>query len=417
MKIISFLNILSLIIIILGLLMLLKVLILGRSTKNIPRKKNIKNPVFCFLLPARDESSVIEGLLKSIKNQTQTINMKDVYVIVESTKDKTVQIAEKYGATVFYRTNLENKRKGYALDECIKEILKTKHYDAYFIFDADNILEKNYLKNMISIFNKGYDIALGYRNTKNGNSNIIAACSSLIFSMLNAVCNQARIKHNKNILISGSGFFITGELVEQWRGFPFHSLTEDYELTLYSAVNNYTTYYCKDAKFYDEQPLTLKKSSTQITRWIKGYIECRREYVPQLKEKAKHKNINQASQISLSSGIKPVVTIVLGIALFLIVNILSTFLGVVFDRTVVFKCLKGLAVALIMIYLVLLTFTIIMFLKENKDMNLSLSVKIKASLFNPIYMCLFVPCALKALFSKTIVWEKTEHINTNIISR
>ena len=63
--------------------------------------------------------------------------------------------------TIVYRKNLNKKRKGFTLDDAIKEILKSnKKYDAYFIFDADNILDKNYIKEMTKSFDEGYDIEI-----------------------------------------------------------------------------------------------------------------------------------------------------------------------------------------------------------------------------------------------------------------
>ena len=87
------------------------------------RERKDENHDFCILIPARYESLVIEDLLKSIKNQTFKIDFKDVYVIVESINDETVDICKKYNATYFVREELEFKRKGYALDECVKYIL------------------------------------------------------------------------------------------------------------------------------------------------------------------------------------------------------------------------------------------------------------------------------------------------------
>ena len=69
--------------------------------------------------------------------------------------------------TIVYSKNLNKKRKGFVLDDAIKEILKSnKKYDAYFIFDADNILDKNYIKEMTKSFDEGYDIGIGYEILK-----------------------------------------------------------------------------------------------------------------------------------------------------------------------------------------------------------------------------------------------------------
>jgi len=195
---------------------------------NVPKLKGGKNPRFAILIPARDESMVIRGLLDSLKRQTFSIHMKDVYIIVEGVDDPTVMIAKEYGVTVVLRKHLNLKRKGYALDEGIKYILEhDKHYDAYFVIDADNILDENYLYEMVKVYDMGYDVGSCYRNCKNGNDNIISGCSSIIFSFINSVGNEFKNKHDQNIITIGSGFYIRGEWIEKWNGYPFHLLAED----------------------------------------------------------------------------------------------------------------------------------------------------------------------------------------------
>ena len=100
--------------------------------------------------------------------------MEDVYIIVETKSDKTVHIAEKYQANIYLRQDYKDKqRKGYALDECLKDILsQNKHYDLYFIFDADNIVSNNYFEEMLKTYHEGYEIGTGYRNIKNTGSNV-----------------------------------------------------------------------------------------------------------------------------------------------------------------------------------------------------------------------------------------------------
>ena len=112
----------SIVLIIIGLLILFTTSYLARQNNNFPKETRSELTNFCILIPARDESKVIEDLLKSIKNQTKPINMQDVYIIVESASDPTVNIAKTYGATIFIRKKLNLKRKGYALDECIKDL-------------------------------------------------------------------------------------------------------------------------------------------------------------------------------------------------------------------------------------------------------------------------------------------------------
>lgn len=381
----------------------------SRSNHNYPIKESISNPKFAVLIPARDESKVIEGLIKSIKDQTFNINMNDVYVIVEDINDYTCDIASKYGATTIVRKNLELRRKGYALDEAVKFILDSgKKYDAYFIFDADNVLDKDYFRNMNETFFNGYDIGIGYRNTKNGNDNVVAACSTLTFSMINTLGNLQKNKDSRNVTISGTGFYIKGSFIEKWKGYPFHTLTEDYELTLYSSLNEMTSFYNDKAMFYDEQPTSFKVSLDQRTRWIRGFLDARKIYVKKLYEAFKTNGKNSGSQFSNWIGVKPYILIAIFLVLELFAKLVAGMYYLSVNQLLAYKFFGQFLFLIFICYMVLLIATMIIIIREKK-IDLSMSSKIKAIFFNPIFLISYVYCAIMALTHKNLDWKKINH--------
>ena len=364
-----------------------------------PKKYNNKKR-YCILIPARYESKVINNLLLSITKQTTKINPKDIYIIVESIKDKTVDIAKQYNMNIILRENLSLKRKGYALNDAVTYILKKQiHYDAYFIFDADNILDKDFIKNMEKSINEGYDIGIGYRNTKNSNT-LVSASSALTFSMINTMLNERKNKYHNNLTISGTGYYIKGSIIEEWNSFPFHSLTEDYELTLYAILHNLTTTYNKKAIFYDEQPDNFNISLKQRTRWVKGYFEARKKYINKISKSETKNDPNFASKVNAFLGVTPYIYIIIGL-LIILFNILIT------KGITTFLCY--LTIFLLLIYTVLLLFTIIMLKKEKNSLNISKSMKIKVIFYNPIFMFSYIICLLRTIFIKDIKWDKIDH--------
>ena len=364
-----------------------------------PKKYNNKKR-YCILIPARYESKVINNLLLSITKQTTKINPKDIYIIVESIKDKTVDIAKQYNMNIILRENLSLKRKGYALNDAVTYILKKQiHYDAYFIFDADNILDKDFIKNMEKSINEGYDIGIGYRNTKNSNT-LVSASSALTFSMINTMLNERKNKYHNNLTISGTGYYIKGSIVEDWNSFPFHSLTEDYELTLYAILHNLTTTYNKKAIFYDEQPDNLNVSLKQRTRWVKGYFEARKKYINKISKSEIKNDPNFASKVNAFLGVTPYIYIIIGL-LIILVNILIT-KGIT-------SFLSYLTIFLLLIYILLALFTIIMLKKEKNSLNISKSMKVKVVFYNPIFMFSYIICLLRSIFIKDVKWDRIEH--------
>lgn len=394
-------RIISEIIITISILTLLyKYLIMKKNTNYPQKEKNGHN--YAILIPARNESLVIEKLLISIENQTKKINPEDVYVIVETKKDKTVSIVEKHKMTIVYRKNLNKKRKGFALDDAIKEILKSnKKYDAYFIFDADNILDKNYIKEMTKSFDEGYDIGIGYRNTKNS-KNLVSAASALTFSMINTIGNKRKSKYTNNLIISGTGYYIKGTIIESWKGFPFNSLTEDYELSLYSILNNLTTTYNDSAIYYDEQPESFDVTITQRSRWVKGYFDARRNYIHKIRKSISKKDKNYASKITALIGVNPLITLIIGDLLFLI------------DSTTSLKrFIICFIIIILLVYLCLMLFTYIIIRNEEDKLDIKVS-KILLIFYNPFYLLSYIYCLYIAITKKDLGWQEIKHTNNTI---
>ena len=243
-------------------------------------------------------------------------------------------------------------------------------------------------------------MATGYRNAKNNNYNTIAAVSALTFTMINTIGNKNRIRHGGNIIFSGTGCFVVGELVERWGGWPFHSLTEDYEMSLYAIANNISTFYNEKAVFYDEQPTKYRQTVDQRVRWIKGYFSARHEYIPEMR--ARWDQPNQGSIVKEWVGVKPVIWALVGVICLLFEDIVKLFTSK--DLGMIVGMLVGL---IIVVYIILLIITAVMIRREK--MKFTPRIKWRAILFNPIYLLTYVPCALKALFIKNVQWKRIEH--------
>ncbi len=410
MNVILISDFIFLIFILIGLSLLLIMSIKERQDKNYPKPIDKEKLKFAILIPAREESRVIRGLLESIKKQSRKVRMRDVYVIIESVEDPTKEIVEEYGACVVIRKRLDLKRKGYALDEGMKYILKSrKTYDAYFIFDADNVLDEDFILELEKTYKKGYDIGMGYRNTKNGNENAVAAASTLTFSMINTLGNSGKCKTSGNITLSGTGFYIKGSILESIGGFPFNSLTEDYELTMYSVLHGFTTCYNDKAIFYDEQPEDFGVSIKQRTRWVKGFFDIRGKYGKKVRQYDRKTCKNSGSRFSYGLGIIPYIIMVVGVLVDLAVKIIGLIYYIFVDKEKVLMLIFNILSLFILIYLVLFLVTAYMLLKEGNKINLNFKSKVKSLLFNPFFLASYVICLVKAFKNKDLGWERIEH--------
>ena len=116
--------------------------------KEKPLKVN-KEHKFMAIIPAHNEEAVVANLIESLKHQTYNKDLYDIYVIADNCTDHTAQIARNAGAIVYERFDETKKTKGYALDWFLQQkIEENADYDALYIFDADNIVDKDFIKNM-----------------------------------------------------------------------------------------------------------------------------------------------------------------------------------------------------------------------------------------------------------------------------
>ena len=277
----------SYILLFLGLFLFFFTKVIQRKNTYRLEKRTKKKPTVAILIPAREESKVIESLLLSIEKQTYAVDPKHIYIIVEREEDPTVEIAHQHHMNVFVRKKLDLQTKGYALAELLDDLCsKDVYYDCYFIFDADNILEENFIEEMMKDYKHGFAVSTGYRALKNTDS-YFSVSAGLTFFLVNEIRNRASLKNQGNLILSGTGYYIDGKYIRKWKTFPFHSLTEDYESSLYYTLEGISTNYNENAIFYDEQPEKYSISLKQRSRWVKGYFENWIGYQKKLRKKEK----------------------------------------------------------------------------------------------------------------------------------
>ena len=109
---------------------------------------------FAVLIAARNESLVIGDLIKSLKEQNYPEDLYDIYALINNCTDNTYEVAKKAGAKTMNVT-VPVKSKGDVLKFAFKK-LKKKEYDAYIVFDADNVVHPEFLKLMNNTYLSGY---------------------------------------------------------------------------------------------------------------------------------------------------------------------------------------------------------------------------------------------------------------------
>jgi len=240
---------------------------------------------FAMIVAAHNEEVVIGKLIESMLNQNYPRELFDIFVIADNCTDNTAKIARKYGVYVYERFNKEQRGKGYALEWMFDKIFKMKkQYDAVAIFDADNLVSKNWCKEINSKMLEGYKVVQGYIDSKNPNDSWISASYSIAFWTQNRMYQLARSNVGLSNQIGGTGFAIDIDILKEF-GWGATCLTEDLEFSCKLILNGEKVGWAHDAIIYDEKPLTLKQSWVQRRRWMQGFTDVASRYFFKLLKK------------------------------------------------------------------------------------------------------------------------------------
>lgn len=228
---------------------------------------------YAICIPARNEERVIGNLIDSIQCQDYPSELVTIFVVADNCTDKTATVAREKGVICYERFHDTDKTKGFALQFLFENIKKDYGIDAfegYFIFDADNLLEKDYISRMNDAFDEGEKIITSYRNTKNFDENWVA--STYAIHWLRSIRKNHRTRSVLRLAtnVQGTGFLFANELVKD--GWKYTSLTEDRAFTADAVGHGYMISYNDAAMFYDEQPISIRIAFRQRIRWAKGHL-------------------------------------------------------------------------------------------------------------------------------------------------
>lgn len=380
---------------------------------------NSKKNKLAILLPARNESKIIENLLISIKNQTYPTELFDVHVIVADKNDKTIDLTKEYLSNSYIHIIENQTRKAEALDGAIKEIIDANLvYDDYIIIDADSILTPNFLEEMNNALSTGADIIIPRKRIKNWesnnkkNRNIWCNCSSLTWPSVDTMGNKGKSKRNYTLALCGQGMLINAKILNGLNGYPFRSLVEDYEISIECMRNGYTQFYYEYAEIYAEEPISHKEYNKRRVRWLQGFADVTKKYNKEVKDITFKQGKIKKENLFFLFGITPVY---LMFSLSIIMILAFLVMGLVLY-------LKHNA-----LYITSLLFSIIPFvisyvelyihswfcMAQDKDINkMTKWEKIKLSFAYPFIVSEYIGIFFKSFLVKSPEkWEPIERIN------
>ena len=235
---------------------------------------------FAVLVAARNEELVIGPLINSLLTQEYPSELYDIWVIPNNCTDNTSLAAQNFGAKVL-ECGMPVKSKGEVLRFAHNRI-RGRGYDAWIVFDADNVVDSRFLAEMNNARLAGVQAAQGYRDSKNPYDTAVSGCSSIYYWMMDRFHNGGKAGLGMSAMIGGTGFMVTQKLLDRLGGWRTETISEDLEITTQAVLAGERVAYVPKAVTYDEQPLTWEQSFTQRRRWTSGTLQVAQAYLPAL---------------------------------------------------------------------------------------------------------------------------------------
>lgn len=369
---------------------------LGVFKNNKKKIINKRKNNFAILIAARNEEEVIGNLINSLKKQNYPKDKYEIYVIVNNCIDNTKKVAEESGASILECTSFV-KSKGDVLKFAFNKLKDKKNIDAYAIFDADNIVHKDFLKKMNDMLNRGYSVAQGFRDTKNVSDNWLSSSYAILYYLQNLFINKARYNLDMSSFLNGTGFVVKKDVIDKY-GFNPVTLTEDIEFTIMCATNDEKIAFVEDAIIYDEQVTHFVDSLKQRKRWSFGTMQCIKIYGWNLIKKGfKEKNIECFDVILFN--------------LLIVIQVIITTFSIISSIIVLFLSepvnlsLKMYLIIPIIVYIIGVIFRIIVIKKCNKNLKDNIS----GILLFDIFLLSWIPINFICLFKKSCDWDQIKH--------
>jgi len=245
---------------------------------------------FDVIVPAHNESAVIERCVASLKRIDWPADRFRVVVVADNCTDNTAELVRNAGADAWERHNEELRGKGYALDHAFALSRAQGRADAVVVVDADSEVSTNLLAAFAARIEQGAQAVQAHYGVLNPRASWRTRLLALAHGSFHTVRSRARERLHLSCGLRGNGWCVTHAVLKQ---VPYraYSLTEDLEYGIELGLAGHRVWYAdeahSDADMVSAEPVARK----QRQRWEHGRFQLVRDKtLPLLKAALQRRN-------------------------------------------------------------------------------------------------------------------------------
>lgn len=234
------------------------------SSKTVNLLDNYENLKISVLVPAHNEENSVGECIKSILQQTRKVDQ--IVVVNDGSTDRTRDILSLF----------KNKITEVDIEKCTGNKSYAQEYglsfvtgDIFITTDADTILDREFVANILKDFQNEYVAAVcGY--VKSLKFNWLTACREIDYALGQSIHKTAQENLNFMLVIPGCAAAYRTSIFRQNVSFDHDTLAEDLDFTYKLNEAGCKIKFNRQAIVYTQDPADLNSYILQMKRWYRG---------------------------------------------------------------------------------------------------------------------------------------------------
>jgi N-acetylglucosaminyltransferase len=227
------------------------------------------------IVPAHDEEAGLPATLESVLGQT--VPAERVIVVDDASRDRTGEVARKYGVQVLRPPrNLGSKARAqnYALPHCTTDLV--------LAVDADTVLARDYIERITPAFDDP-DVVVAAGNVQTRFERTVWERGRSVEYLFGFHWHRPiQQRANSPMVCSGCCSVFRRKELADFGGFPERTIVEDMDYTWTMQIAGRRARYVGDAVAWAADPETLLYLRKQVWRWMAGFCQNVRLHTGQL---------------------------------------------------------------------------------------------------------------------------------------
>ncbi len=244
-----------------------------------------RTPRLIFLVPAHNESTMIEGCVRSLLVLRGPVADRRLVVIADNCSDDTAARARALGAECWERQDPARGGKPQALAWAIGK-LELAGWDAVVVIDADTEVDPDFVTALGGEMPLERRLVQSYFATLNEWDNWLTRLAGLLARCRYEVTYPLKVRAGLNCPLTGNGMVIGARILEA-EGWQHFSITENWEMYADFTSRGVDIGYARHALIRSHEVETLKQGGTQRRRWLAGRLQVLGEYALRILRSAK----------------------------------------------------------------------------------------------------------------------------------